>query len=196
MEAIRIRSGKLITPSYTEFLAQYGKSSYEDSFYITDRECISKDFFNLSIEDRLDIFEIYLEYFFRAIYASNMKNDGKLGMPHVEEKHPVYFEVSSTIESSSYNFVVYCDRTYFGRILSIHIAITDNPNNSSIKADIGFTKSEIQIGHLQDEINNRIKLVCKSICTLNPELATWYFMQGINLIEDAEANLGGSKDDH
>ena len=192
MESILLTNGKTITPSYHAFLSNYGRDEDYDGIFDASREYISKRFYDQSIDMRLDIFEIYLEYFFRAIYESYIKGDDRLGEPVVSDNEWNTLEISSSIEKSSYRFIIHVERTYFGDIRSIAIAIVDGRDDYlGYRAAIGFTAQELTFrSSIGLGIKDRIQKVCKSIMELNPDMATWYYLQGINLIEDATCNLG------
>ena len=194
MGPIALKNGKQIKPSYTKFLVDYGRTSDFNDIFDADRRYISKSFYNLSTEERLDIFEIYLEYFFRQIYESYITGDSKLGEPRVEEDS-ICVVIRSSIERSGCDFIFNYGRYAFGNgVREIGIAIIDNDDYYGYRASIGFTSEELYYNKkLANSIRERIQLVFKSIVELNPEIAAWYMLQGINFIEDAYCDIGGNK---
>ena len=194
MGPITLKNGKQIKPSYTKFLADYGKTRDYDGIFDAQRGYISKSFYNLSMDERLDLFEIYLEYFFRQIYESYMTGDNKLGEPRVEETR-ICTEIRSSIEGSGYDFMFEYGRYAIGSgVREIYIAIVDDVDDyKGYRAAIGFTSEELCYNKkLANSIRERMQLVFKSIVELNPEMAAWYMLQGINFIEDAYYELGGN----
>ncbi len=184
MEAILMSNGKYLKPSCSNFYA-----NYKSSWTLEHRGYISERFYNLSLKERLDVFEIYFEFYFRQIYKSYMNNDNKMSIPRIDETTHHLF-IYSDIEGSSSRFAIFIERERFKDrwgMSAIQLAIVDDAEDYiGYQAAIGFNYDELlRNKDLENLIIERIQRVCKSIVELSPEMATWYLLQGINLISDA-----------